>query len=128
MKQEFTHLHAHSEYSVLDAFGLTTRIVEAAKSKGFTAYSITDHGSCSGALQFYNLCKEQDIKPIIGVEMYFTDDRFIKPRTKEELEIILIEYDKETQKIIKKQLKEEDKKKAKREHIVLLNFLVNYAH
>ena len=118
--EEFVHLHSHTEFSVLDGFGLLTKVVEAAKERGFPAHAITDHGSSSGILQFHNLCRKAEIKPILGCEMYFTNDNTIKPRSKEEIQLELLPYDKETQKTIKARIKEEDKIKKKRDHITVL--------
>ncbi len=118
--ENFVHLHAHTEFSVLDGFGLLTKIVQAAKEKGFPAQAITDHGTASGVLQFHNLCRKADIKPILGCEMYFVDDCKVKPRTKDEIQALTLPYDKETQKVIKAKIKEEDKIKKKRDHITVL--------
>ncbi len=120
MSENFVHLHAHTEFSVLDGFGLLTKIVEAAKERGFPAHAITDHGTASGILQFHNLCKKQGVKPILGCELYFVDDNTIKPRTKEQIQAELLPYDKETQKVLKARIKEEDKKKKRRDHLTVL--------
>ncbi|MBI5044308.1 MAG: DNA polymerase III subunit alpha, partial [Candidatus Levybacteria bacterium] len=67
---EFIHLHNHSEYSLLDGLQKTKDMVAYAKSLGMKALAITDHGNLYGAIRFYKACKEADIKPIIGCEVY----------------------------------------------------------
>lgn len=69
-KKQFVHLHVHSEYSMLDGLGKLTPLVAKAKEHGQTAIALTDHGGMYGALHFYNECRRQEIKPIIGVEAY----------------------------------------------------------
>lgn len=71
---DFTHLHAHGEYSMLDGVGTIEHVIGAAKEKGFTALAQTDHGNVSGALKFAKECKKSGIKPIIGCELYIVDD------------------------------------------------------
>jgi len=66
----FVHLHLHSEYSLLDGACRIADIPKKAKEMGHTAVAITDHGVLYGAVAFYKACKENDIKPIIGCEVY----------------------------------------------------------
>jgi len=66
----FVHLHAHSQYSLLDATCSTQALAEKAKSFGMKALALTDHGNLFGAIEFYKQCKELKIKPIIGLELY----------------------------------------------------------
>ena len=67
---EFVHLHLHSEYSLLDGACRIKDIPARAKECGHTAVAITDHGVMYGVIAFYNECKKQGIKPIIGCEVY----------------------------------------------------------
>ena len=67
---DFVHLHLHSEYSLLDGACRIKDIPARAKECGHTAVAITDHGVMYGILDFYNECKKNDIKPIIGCEVY----------------------------------------------------------
>ena len=67
---DFVHLHLHTEYSMLDGACRINEIPAAAKAAGHTAVAITDHGVMYGAVQFYNACKAEGIKPIIGCEVY----------------------------------------------------------
>lgn len=66
----FTHLHVHTEYSLLDGACRISRLVSSAKKKGQTALAITDHGVMYGVIDFYRACKKEGIKPIIGCEVY----------------------------------------------------------
>ncbi|MDA1215870.1 MAG: DNA polymerase III subunit alpha [Chloroflexi bacterium] len=66
----FTHLHVHTEYSLLDGLSSISGLVESAKDQGMTAMGITDHGGMYGVVEFYSACKAAGIKPIIGCELY----------------------------------------------------------
>ena len=66
----FTHLHVHTEYSLLDGVSRIPQLVMQAKELGFTSLAITDHGSLYGVVEFYSQCLEAGIKPIIGCEVY----------------------------------------------------------
>lgn len=66
----FTHLHVHTEYSLLDGACRISRLALSAKEKGMTSLAITDHGVMYGAIDFYRACKKEGIKPIIGCEVY----------------------------------------------------------
>jgi DNA polymerase-3 subunit alpha len=72
----FTHLHVHSEYSLLDGACRIKDLPRAAKELGQTALALTDHGVMYGAVDFYRACKKEGIKPIIGCEVY------VAPRTR----------------------------------------------
>lgn len=67
---DFVHLHLHSEYSLLDGACRIDEIPKRAKECGHSAAAITDHGVMYGAVAFYNACKKEGIKPIIGCEVY----------------------------------------------------------
>ena len=66
----FTHLHVHTEYSLLDGSAKIKELVPRAKELGMDALAITDHGVMYGAIDFYKACKANGIKPIIGCEVY----------------------------------------------------------
>jgi DNA polymerase-3 subunit alpha len=66
----FTHLHVHSEFSLLDGMCRIPQLVKRAKELGMNAVALTDHGSMYGAIDFYLAAKEAGIKPIIGCELY----------------------------------------------------------
>ncbi len=66
----FTHLHTHTEYSLLDGSNKITEYVKRVAELGMDSAAITDHGVMYGAIDFYNECKARGIKPIIGCEVY----------------------------------------------------------
>ncbi len=66
----FTHLHLHSEYSLLDGACRLEELCRAVKELGQTSVALTDHGVMYGAVDFYKAAKKQGIKPIIGCEVY----------------------------------------------------------
>ena len=76
---DFVHLHLHSEYSMLDGACRISEIPKRAKECGHTAVALTDHGVMYGAVAFYEACKKEGIKPIIGCEVYVApNSRFEK--------------------------------------------------
>ncbi len=66
----FTHLHVHTEYSLLDGASRIKDLVSHAKELGMTSLAITDHGVMFGVIDFYRECLKQGIRPIIGCEVY----------------------------------------------------------
>ncbi len=66
----FTHLHVHTEYSLLDGMCRIPRLIQRTKELGMDSLAITDHGSLHGLIQFYLQTKEAGIKPILGCELY----------------------------------------------------------
>ncbi|MEG2833206.1 MAG: DNA polymerase III subunit alpha [Ruthenibacterium sp.] len=77
--KNFTHLHVHTEYSLLDGACRIDGLMERVKSMGQTAIAITDHGVMYGCVDFYRAAKKAGIKPIIGCEVYVaTRTRFDK--------------------------------------------------
>lgn len=66
----FTHLHVHTEYSLLDGSGKIKEMVQRTKDLGMDSLAITDHGVMYGVIDFYKTCHAQGIKPIIGCEVY----------------------------------------------------------
>ena len=66
----FTHLHVHTEFSLLDGFCKIKELPGVVKSMGQTACAITDHGVMYGVIDFYRACKAEGVKPIIGCEVY----------------------------------------------------------
>jgi len=76
----FTHLHVHSEYSLLDGACRIPELVARAKELGQDALAITDHGAMYGVVAFYKEAVKQGIKPIIGCEVYMA------PRTRHDKE------------------------------------------
>lgn len=70
MEKKFTHLHVHSEYSLLDGFGRINSLVKEAAKKGMDSLALTDHGVLFGAIDFYKACQEEHVHPVIGCEVY----------------------------------------------------------
>jgi DNA polymerase-3 subunit alpha len=70
----FTHLHVHTEFSMLDGAARLDELVAKAVEDGMPAIGITDHGNMYGTLDFYKECNKQGIKPIIGTEAYMAHD------------------------------------------------------
>ena len=66
----FTHLHVHSEYSLLDGMCRIPNLIARVKELGMDSVALTDHGVMYGAIEFYRLAKEAGIRPIIGCEVY----------------------------------------------------------
>jgi len=88
----FTHLHVHTEYSLLDGMSRILRLVSRAKEMGMDSLAITDHGVMYGVIQFYQAAREAGIKPIIGCEVYVAQNsRFSREaRDKDNYHLILL--------------------------------------
>jgi DNA polymerase III subunit alpha len=71
----FVHLHVHSEYSILDGACRIPALAARAAELEMPAVTLTDHGSLAGAVELHREAKKQGIKPIVGCEVYVTDDR-----------------------------------------------------
>ena len=67
---EFTHLHVHTEYSLLDGSSKISELIARTKELGMDSIAITDHGVMYGVINFYKEAKKAGIKPIIGCEVY----------------------------------------------------------
>ena len=67
---DFVHLHVHTEFSLLDSSCKIRNLVEKVKELGMKSIAITDHGVMYGCIEFYKICKQYGIKPIIGCEIY----------------------------------------------------------
>ena len=80
MGDSFTHLHVHTEYSMLDGAARVDDVVAAAAADGQPAIGITDHGNMYGILPFYKAARNNGIKPILGSELYMAyDSRLERP-------------------------------------------------
>ena len=75
---KFTHLHVHTQYSILDGAANIKVMLERVKELGMESLAITDHGNMYGVLEFFNTAKKVGIKPILGCEMYVAEDRHNK--------------------------------------------------
>lgn len=67
---DFVHLHNHTQYSLLDGLTKVPKLIEFVKEDGMQAVAMTDHGTISGAIEFYKTAKDSGIKPLIGIETY----------------------------------------------------------
>ena len=74
MEGKFTHLHVHTEYSLLDGFSRIDLLLDRAKELGMDSLAITDHGQMYGVIEFYKQAKKRGIKPIIGCEVYVSEN------------------------------------------------------
>src|SRR3989344_9619601 len=75
---KFVHLHTHTHYSLLDGLTQIDELVARVKELGMEAVAVTDHGSMYGVIEFYQKAKKAGIKPIIGCEMYVTENMYDK--------------------------------------------------
>jgi DNA polymerase III subunit alpha len=89
-QNHFTHLHLHTEFSLLDGAIQIDKLVEFGKKNNFKALAITDHGNIFGAVKFFQKCKKAGIKPILGMEAYFTEDVTIKTVDRKYYHLILL--------------------------------------
>ena len=92
MSENFTHLHVHTEYSLLDGFSRIDEILDKCKELGMDSLAITDHGKMYGILEFYKKAKEKGIKPIIGCEVYVSekDHKIKNPSNRRYYHLILL--------------------------------------
>lgn len=82
-KDNFVHLHVHTEYSMLDGAARVGDLMDEVVRQGMNAIAMTDHGNVFGAFDFYKSAIKTDVKPIIGIEAYVApESRFEKKRVK----------------------------------------------
>src|SRR5918992_728049 len=72
------HLHVHSEYSLLDGACKIDKLAARAAEFGQPALGLTDHGVMNGSVELYKACRKHGVKPILGLEAYFVDDRTVR--------------------------------------------------
>ncbi len=75
---DFSHLHCHTQFSLLDGASGIPAMMAKAKADKMRAVALTDHGNMFGAFQFVNEAEKQGVKPIVGCEFYVVEDRFRK--------------------------------------------------
>ncbi|MFQ5714266.1 MAG: DNA polymerase III subunit alpha [Candidatus Scalinduaceae bacterium] len=86
MRNDFVHLHVHSEYSLLDGACRISELVNRTKALKMKSVALTDHGNMFGAIKFYECAREKGIKPILGFEAYVAQEsRFKKEAGKEHI-------------------------------------------
>jgi len=86
----FTHLHVHTEYSLLDGMCRIPQLVERAKELGMDSLAITDHGVMYGAIEFYLAAREAGIKPIIGCEVYVAPNSRFNRNARDNYHLVLL--------------------------------------
>ena len=87
---QFTHLHLHTEYSLLDGANKLTNLISRVKELGMTSVAMTDHGNMFGAIDFYKQMKSAGLKPIIGMEGYIHNGATINDKsTKQRFHVCL---------------------------------------
>ena len=74
MPQKFTHLHVHTEYSLLDGFCRIPQLMARTKELGMDSLAVSDHGAMYGVIDFYVEARQARIKPIIGCEVYVAEN------------------------------------------------------
>ena len=84
---QFSHLHCHSQFSLLDGASSIKGMISKAKADGMPAVALTDHGNMFGAFHFVAEAEKQGVKPIVGCEFYVVEDRFKKSFTKGDKDI-----------------------------------------
>ncbi len=90
MSKHFTNLHLHTDFSLLDGAISLDRLISFGKEHNFKALAITDHGNIFGAVKFFQKCKQADIKPVLGMEAYLTEDVQVKNAEKRYYHLILL--------------------------------------
>ncbi len=90
MTKRFTHLHVHTEYSLLDGASKIPDLVAYAKELGMDSLAITDHGVMYGVVDFYQECMKQSIKPIIGCEVYLASGSHLEKNNRDMYHLILL--------------------------------------
>lgn len=86
----FTHLHVHTDFSLLDGAISLEKLIGFAKKYDLKAIGISDHGNIFGGVKFFQLCKKAGIKPILGMEAYLTEDAAIKSAQNKYYHVLLI--------------------------------------
>jgi DNA polymerase-3 subunit alpha len=79
---DFVHLHVHSEYSLLDGANRISELVSACREDDQRALALTDHGNLFGAIELYQKCRAEDVKPIVGCEVYVAKRSRLEPHSK----------------------------------------------
>jgi len=90
--ENFVHLHVHTGYSMLDGASQPEQLVSKARALGMPALAITDHANLYGVVDFYKVCTNQGIEPIIGVEAYFAHDANQKTQ-RDNMHVVLLAKD-----------------------------------
>ncbi len=90
----FTHLHTHTEYSLLDGMSRIPQLLDRAQELGMDAIAMTDHGALYGAVDFYRGARERGIKPIVGLEAYIAPgSRHTRTRERQPFHLTMLARD-----------------------------------
>lgn len=90
MEKHFTHLHLHTDFSLLDGAITIDKLIDTGKKFNLKALAITDHGNIFGGVKFFQQAQKANIKPILGMEAYFTEDAQIKDADNKYYHLILL--------------------------------------
>lgn len=90
METKFTHLHVHTEYSLLDGSIRIKDLIKRTKELGMESIAITDHGSMFGVIQFYKEARRQNINPILGSEVYMAKNKHTDKEVKDKSQYHLV--------------------------------------
>lgn len=101
---DFTHLHLHTHYSILDGVGKVSEFVSEAKKLGFSSLAITDHGNVDGAIEFQNECVKNEISPIFGCELYIVKNIYNKDNNESRFHAVVLAKNEDGFKLICKWL------------------------
>ena len=88
MSSGFTHLHCHSEYSILESPNRIKDLIKKAVEFNMTSLALTDNATMYGAITFYQQAKEAGIKPILGADLYMASDASVKQRWESRLVVL----------------------------------------
>ncbi len=95
MATDFVHLHVHTEFSLLDGLSKISKLLIRAKEHGQKSLAITDHGAMYGAIEFYKKAQKEEIKPIIGCEIYTSAHSHTEKVRQDAFHLLLLCKDKE---------------------------------
>ncbi len=90
MSKHFTHLHLHTDFSLLDGAISLDNLIKFGQEQELKSLAITDHGNIFGAVKFFQKCKKAGIKPMLGMEAYLTEDANIKNADNKYYHLILL--------------------------------------
>lgn len=90
MSKHFTHLHLHTDYSLLDGAITVDKLVNFGKQHNLKSLAITDHGNIFGAVKFFQQATKAGIKPVLGMEAYFTENAGVKDSDNKYYHLILL--------------------------------------
>lgn len=89
-KNNFVHLHVHTEYSLLDGANRIDKLIDRTKELGMDTIAITDHGSMFGVIDFYKEALKEGIKPILGSEVYVAINKYTEKENKDKKQYHLV--------------------------------------